>query len=378
MTGTRSAGDAGVALVAVGVVVLAACAAVPSAGGAVEGVAVPVPARVVRVIVSGDVLLHQSGWLVRGAAQAGGATGAGYDFTDVFADVAPLIRDADLAICHLETPLAGPDGPFAGYPSFDVQPQIVDALAGAGYDTCSTASNHSLDAGFDGLVRTLDTLDAGGIGHAGTFASAEGSRTPHIVEVQGVRVGHTSWTFGLNGIPEPAGRAWAVNDFDATVPELDAMLEDASLARRAGAELVIASVHCCTEYNSAPTEAQREIAAGLLASPDVDLVVGHHAHVVQPFERIDGEWVAYGLGNHVAEQKPQATRDSVIARFTFTRTADGRFSVTDAEAFPTRIVSGPAGLSVERTVPGDPAYERVAEVLRSRDAEAHGLVVAAG
>jgi Bacterial capsule synthesis protein PGA_cap len=51
----------------------------------------------------------------------------------------------------------------------------------------------------------------------------------------------------------------------------------------------------------------------------VDLVLDHHAHVVQPFERINGKWVAYGLGNHIAEQDLPATRDSVIARFTFTR-----------------------------------------------------------
>jgi poly-gamma-glutamate capsule biosynthesis protein CapA/YwtB (metallophosphatase superfamily) len=57
--------------------------------------------------------------------------------------VAPVIDAADLAICHLETPVAPLEGPFEGYPTFAVQPQIVDALTGAGYDTCSTASNHS-------------------------------------------------------------------------------------------------------------------------------------------------------------------------------------------------------------------------------------------
>ena len=97
-----------------------------------------------------------------GAAAAARAQGTDYDFSGVFAAVAPIISGVDLAICHLETPLAPPEGPFEGYPTFAVQPQIVDALAGAGYDTCSTASNHALDAGFAGLVRTLNTLDAGG------------------------------------------------------------------------------------------------------------------------------------------------------------------------------------------------------------------------
>ena len=75
-----------------------------------------------------------------GAAAAARAQGTDYDFSGVFAAVAPVIGGADLAICHLETPVASVQGPFEGYPTFAAQPQIVDALAGAGYDTCSTAS----------------------------------------------------------------------------------------------------------------------------------------------------------------------------------------------------------------------------------------------
>jgi poly-gamma-glutamate synthesis protein (capsule biosynthesis protein) len=293
--------------------------------------------QTLTVVATGDVLLHQKSPLIKGAAAAGRAHGTDFDFNGVFANIAPVIRAADLAICHLETPLAEPGGPFRGYPSFSVQPQIVDALAEAGYDTCSTASNHALDAGFAGLVRTVDTLDARRLAHTGTFRSAAESLTPHIVDVGGVRVAQLSWTFGLNGIPEPDGRQWAVNDFDPTQLQVDGILADAARARRAGAAIVIASLHCCTEYNPAPDHTQIALVAALLASPDIDLVVGHHAHVVQPIERVNGKWAAYGLGNHVAQQHGEATNDSLIARFTFTRGADGRFAVTLAEAIPTRI-----------------------------------------
>ncbi|HXV94162.1 MAG TPA: CapA family protein [Pseudonocardia sp.] len=330
------------------------------------------------VVATGDVLIHQDGSLTEGAAAAGSTNGTGYDFSGVLAPVAPLIGAADLAICHLETPVAEPGGPYAGYPSFNVQPQILDALAGAGYDTCSTASNHSLDRGFDGLVRTLDALDARGMGHTGTFRSEAESRAPRLLDVNGVRVGHVSWTYGLNGIPEPEGRPWAVNDFDPAVPDPGPILADAAAARRAGAEVVIASVHCCTEYDPDPDPAQEAVAAALLASPDVDLVLGHHAHVVQPFERVGGKWVAYGLGNHVAEQAREDTYDSVVARFTFTRGDDGRYVVTTAEAIPARIQRGPAAVTVVPTRPGDAAYERVAAVLDRRGATAAGLVVAGG
>jgi poly-gamma-glutamate synthesis protein (capsule biosynthesis protein) len=327
------------------------------------------------VVATGDVLLHQKSPLVNGAAAAGRANGTGFDFSKVFVNIAPVIQSADLAICHLETPLAERGGPFRGYPSFSVQPQIVDALVEAGYDTCSTASNHSLDAGFDGLVRTVDTLDARRMGHTGTFRSEAESLTPHIVDVAGVRLAQLSWTFGLNGIPEPDGRAWAVNDFDPTGPHVDGLLADAARARQAGAEVVIASVHCCTEYDPTPDAAQVAVATALLASPDIDLVIGHHAHVVQPFERVNDKWVAYGLGNHLAQQHGDATNDSVVGRFTFTRGTDGRFVVTLAEAIPTRIQRSTDGVAVVPTEPGSSSFDRVAKVLARRGGVDCGLII---
>lgn len=362
----------------------AACAPAPAPAPAPAA-----PPESVTLVATGDVLLHQGASLVAGAAR-----GEGYDFGPVFAPVAPVLRAADLAVCHLETPVAPDGGPFRGYPSFAVQPQIADALAGAGYDLCSTASNHSLDDGFDGLVRTLDTLAAAGLATSGTFRTEAEARTPRIVDAGGVRVGHVAWTFGLNGVSLPAGREWAVNVFDAPAVHLGnrrsaepagwvgRVLADARRTRAAGAEIVVASVHCCAEYDHEPEPTQDAIARALLASPDVDLVLGHHAHVVQPFERIGDEWVAHGLGNHVAQHRTRGypTEDSVIARFTFTRGTDGRFTATRAEAVPTRIDLGADAVRVLPTGgSADPvdlaAHARVADVLGRRGAVSDGLAI---
>jgi poly-gamma-glutamate capsule biosynthesis protein CapA/YwtB (metallophosphatase superfamily) len=324
------------------------------------------------IVATGDVLIHQDRALTAGALQDDGS----YDFSAVLAPVAPLIRAADLAICHLETPVAPPGGPYRGYPSFAVQPEIVDALAGAGYDLCSTASNHSLDDGTVGLARTLDTLDAAGIGHAGTYRTEADSLQPTIVDVHGIKVGHVAATYGLNGGGPPADRAWEVAVAD--VPDVDGMLAAAARAKAAGAEVVIASLHCCVEYDNDPTAAQVTAVRTLLASPDIDLVLGHHAHVVQPFEQIAGEWVAYGLGNEIAEHSTRGhpTEDSVMARFTFTRGPDGRFTVTEAEAVPLQIVIGKDDVTVR---PADSATaNRVSEVLGRRGAVAAGLDIVPG
>jgi poly-gamma-glutamate synthesis protein (capsule biosynthesis protein) len=331
----------------------------------------PAPPESFTLVATGDVLVHQGRSLTAGAER-----GDGYDFAAVLAPVAPVLQAADLAVCHLETPVAPPGGPYRGYPSFAVQPEIVDALAGAGYDVCSTASNHSLDDGFDGLVRTIDALEAAGVAHTGTHRSADDAQRPRIVDAGGVRVGHVAVTFGLNGVPRPPGREWSVDVFDA--PDVTRVLTAAAAARAAGAEVVVASVHCCAEYDHEPTRAQEQAVRALLASPDVDLVLGHHAHVVQPVERIDGEWVAYGLGNHVAEHSTRGhdTEDSVIARFTFTRGDGGRFAVTRAEAVPVRI---DLGADAVRVVPADPvARDRIAAVLGRRGAFDSGLEITTG
>jgi poly-gamma-glutamate synthesis protein (capsule biosynthesis protein) len=308
-------------------------------------------------VATGDVLVHQGRALTEGARQGDGS----YDFSAVLAPVAPLIDAADLAICHLETPVAPAGGPYRGYPSFAVQPEIAEALAGAGYDLCSTASNHSLDDGLEGLVRTLDVLDEAGIEATGTHRSQAESARPRLVDVGGVRVGHVAATFGLNGVPVPAGAAWSIDVVE--VPDVEPLLRAAARARAAGADVVVASLHCCLEYDNDATPAQEEAVRALLASPDVDLVLGHHAHVVQPFLQVDGEWAALGLGNHIAEHATRGypTEDSVLARFTVTEGADGRFAVASAEAVPLQIVRGADAVTVR---PADRATSaRVSEVL---------------
>ncbi|MEU2349996.1 CapA family protein [Modestobacter sp. NPDC049651] len=329
----------------------------------------PAP-RSFTLVATGDVLVHQGGSLTAGARQPDGT----YDFTGVYAGIAPVLQAADLAICHLETPVAPAGGPYSGYPAFAVQPEIVDALAGAGYDLCSTASNHSLDAGRDGLVRTLDALDAAGIAHAGTHRGP--GEPPTVVDVGGVRVGSVSATFSLNGVPLPPGAPWAVDT--AAVPDVRGVLADAAAARAAGARVVVVSLHCCREYDHEPTAAQQQAVHALLASPDVDLVLGHHAHVVQPAERVGEKWAFYGLGNSLAQHstRGQDTEDSVIARVTFTEQPDGRFTATAAEAVPVRI---DLGADAVRLLPADSATtERVTAVLDARGAAAAGLVVVPG
>jgi hypothetical protein len=298
----------------------------------------PAP-RTFTVAMSGDVLLHSGTWDTA-EADAARAGRTGLDFGPMFAGVRSAVSAADLAICHLETPLAAPQGPFASYPVFDAPPQVVPALLDTGYDVCSTASNHSVDQGGDGLVRTLRTLDRAGMPHFGTALSRRASQRPTILDVAGVRVGLLNYTYGTNGIPVPPDMPWSVPLIDP-----DRIRSDAAEAKRDGAEVVIVALHFGTEYSTAPDSYQVDVVDQITRSPNIDLVYGHHAHVPEPFDKVHGTWVAYGLGNFIAQQLTSMpdTYRGITSRFELTERPSGDFAVTDVAYLPTMITPYVAG-----------------------------------
>jgi poly-gamma-glutamate capsule biosynthesis protein CapA/YwtB (metallophosphatase superfamily) len=337
------------------------------------------------VTAAGDLLVHEA-LTEQAAADAAADGGTGHDFTRVLAAIAPVVHAADLAICHMEQPLAEPDGPFTGWPLFSAPPQLADAAATAGFDTCSTASNHSLDTGMAGVARTLDNLDRVGIAHHGTARDEQEARTPNIVDVRGVPVAQLSYAANFNGIPLPEGKPWAANPL-----EPEAVIADARRAREAGAEIVIASLHWGTEYQVEPDIGQLGLAEQLLAAPEIDLIVGHHVHVVQPLEKIGDEWVAYGMGNLTArfpDGSPPNTQDAIVPTFTFTEIQPGQWKVTEVEAVPTwmeyypkaRVVHLPTTLS-DPDLPGDQrdryqaAFDRINGYADQRGAVDDGLAL---
>ncbi|TDD59833.1 CapA family protein [Kribbella antibiotica] len=269
----------------------------------------------ISIVATGDVLLHERLWTTARRDGRGGA----WDFAPLLAGVKPHVQAADLAIAHVETPLAPMGGPYKGYPLFLGPPQIATALKQTGYDLATTASNHSFDGGAAGVDRTLNTLEKAGLRTAGTARNRKEAEAPTIIDVRGVKIASLSYTFGFNGLPYPNGQTWRAGTLDAT-----AISRMAKEARDRGAEIIVVSCHWGTEYSARINDQQRELAPQLLADSNIDLVIGHHAHVVQPMEQHNGKWVAYGHGNLVAaHRQPNSTRaEGLLTRFTFKRDGD--------------------------------------------------------
>ncbi|WP_406863261.1 CapA family protein [Streptomyces sp. HUAS MG47] len=277
--------------------------------------------RVFTVAAAGDVLIHPE--LVEQAAADAKRTGkgeAGLDFGPMMAGVRPVISKADLAICHMETPVGKPRGPFQGYPEFLVPPQILTTLKDVGYDTCSTASNHTYDHGLKAVRRTLDAMDRVGLGHTGSARTPEEAKRINIRSVKGVKVAHLSYSWESFLNPTPKKESWAFNRIGTS-----AIKQAEAEARRQGAEVVILSVHWGLEHYNEPSVPQLQLAERITKETGINLVIGHHAHVVQPIQKLNGTWVAYSLGNQVARHSSPTglTEEGAIGWFEFRETASG-------------------------------------------------------
>ncbi|MFB6479733.1 CapA family protein [Streptomyces virginiae] len=354
-----------------------------------EGTAAAAAGKPFTLVATGDIIPYPS--IVQRSADDAGKAGE-YDFRKILAGVKPLVSAADLAICHHEIPYGRPGGPYTGYPTFKAPHQLADALEDAGYDSCSTASNHTLDDGYEGLARTLEHLDRVGVPHVGSARSAEEAKAPALLAAGGAKVAQLSYTYGTNGIPLPPGKPWAVNLIDE-----DRIIADARAARAQGANVVVLSVHWGTEWQTAPDEQQKALAQALTASrsadglPDIDLIIGTHNHVPQPYEKINGTWVVFGMGDQVASFVPADKlrgNQSSVPRFTFSPAAGrpGRWEVVKAEYLtqysdmgpPFRVVCASCAAS-DTSLPAAKRSEyaridrQVTEAVMSRGAGGQGL-----
>lgn len=382
-----------------GVTALAGCTAVvPAPAGELTAMPSPVPVastsaptpvepvftpRMVSINVSGDLLWHNTLWS-SAEIDARHSGAPRFDFEPQLASLRDYVTSADLAICHSEVPFAPLGGPYRNYPLFAAPQEIAPAIRATGWDLCTTASNHTMDQGWDGLVRTIEVHQAAGLLTAGSFATAEAASTPVIYTTgDSVRIAVISQTYGLNGLSKAKDKPWSVELLDAEVA-----IAQARVAKEAGADIVAVHMHAGDEYSHQINQQQRAFAEAVTASPEVDLVFGQHAHVVQPIGKVNGTWVIYGAGNLIAASGPPkpATDDGYMAQVTFTEQEAGGFSATAAEFAPTWITPLSAGsparvyLIADELAKGtslttqmEQSAERTRKVVYSLGAEADGL-----
>jgi poly-gamma-glutamate capsule biosynthesis protein CapA/YwtB (metallophosphatase superfamily) len=234
-----------------------------------------------------------------------------------YAEVRDIITQADLAVGTLNATI-GDYPPHTGcVPTYVLVGGAgnADALARAGFDVMSVATNHIKNCGLTNcgdraFYDTLANLARVGILAVGAGANLEAAMRPLVVTVSGVR-------FGIVSLGQIEAMAFASADTPGIAPLDEANLRAAIAAARQVADVVIAMPHWGPEDSPMPNPSQRQLAQ-IAVEAGADLVVGNHTHVVQAIQEIDGVTVFYGLGNFVFDQTwARDHQQGVILRVTF-------------------------------------------------------------
>ncbi|RHV73753.1 hypothetical protein DXB06_09260 [Butyricicoccus sp. OF13-6] len=185
------------------------------------------PDTTATLCVAGDIVAHMP--LVADAWN-----GEAYDFTHLFADARRYYEAADYTTACLETTFNGP--PYSGYPQFCAPDALAYGLKTVGFNLLSTASNHSMDTWYSGLVRTLDVLDAAGLEHVGTYRTQQERDTVKIIDVGGIKLAMLAYTFSTNGLPVDSEHPYSVSvyttDYMTDCSAVDYDLIQSDLDRR--------------------------------------------------------------------------------------------------------------------------------------------------
>ncbi len=222
-----------------------------------------------------------------------------YNFVPMYNDIAPLIGNADIAFINQETLMADKSvsgGDYTGYPWFNSPQDMGRSLVELGFDIVNIATNHMLDYGAAGLAGTIDFWDTQPVMMIGGYKNREDFENIRIYEAEGLKIAMLSFGFTNYNTHLDKGSELYIpyisNDEDILF-----QIEEAKKV----ADLIFVSMHWGVENQFTPSSEQRRLAQ-LLADNGVDVVIGHHPHVVQEMkwvERDDGSrmLLIYSLGN---------------------------------------------------------------------------------
>ena len=276
----------------------------------------------------GDNIIYYGTW--RDANK--NANWKGYDFTPMYDNVREQISAADIAFINQECVSDSTREP-SSYPGFNCPTEVADALVEVGFDVVSLANNHMLDQGPSGLANSYNYWLTKGVTLLGCHEENDRGIYVTYTETNGIKIAYVSYTYGTNLGGDPA-------DYGLYASYLKyADVEGEIGEARANSDFVIVSVHWGEEGHTQPSAEQRSYAQ-LMADSGADVIIGHHPHVIQPVEWIEGKdgnktLCYFSLGNFLHEQNYQYNIVGGMACFNIVKTNDGHAVAEDVQFIPT-------------------------------------------
>ena len=302
--------------------------------------------KYIDIVSLGNLIIHQS--QINGAKNENG-----YDFSPSFQYIKEMVSEADISLGILEGALAG--GEPTGYPIFNSPDEVIDSLRDTGIDVVNYANNHIYDYDDEGLQRTIEITKEKGLDVLGV-KSTEEEKSYLVKEVDGVKIGFVSYVFEtaavngyktINSNPVSINSENLINTFNYNDLEsfYNRIASEISAMKAEGVKFIIASMHWGEEYNTYIEATQNEIAKKL-NELGVDIILGGHPHVIQPYEIICNEsghstFVIYSQGNSLSNQSEQEigvaeSEDGIMIKFTLEK-KDGNVSLKEYKIIPTWV-----------------------------------------
>ena len=300
-------------------------------------------------IAAGDNVIHPCIYMDaerRAAAQvaAGEKNIRKYNFKPTYIDVADYIASFDLAFINQETLMAGEKYGYSGYPTFNSPRDLGYDLVEMGFDIVNIANNHMCDKGTAGLAATVDFWkgleDEVGVTMIGGYYDRDDLLTPRVIERDGVKIALVGYTEMTNGI--------TLSKKEPLIPyTTEVNIDQVIMNAREEADVVIVSVHWGNENWNTMTKEQKSLAQKF-ADLGVDVIIGHHPHVLQPIEWINSTddehktLCIYSLGNFIAAMQSWQNMVGGFLTFDIVKMTDGSCFIDSPAFVPTVFYYGPS------------------------------------
>ena len=242
------------------------------------------------MVMVGDCLIHR--FVYTDALNEDGT----YSFDKMFTEVAPLIKNHDIAFYNQESNIGGKELGLSAFPRFNSPTEIGDSMVNLGFNLISLTNNHSMDKGEEGVINSVNFWKSKDVYYSGQALSFEDRENNiKVLEKNGIKYAFFAYTTVTNGLLPPSGKEYLTNIYSKEKAQND--IEKV----KDKVDLIIVSMHWGEEYTTYPNSSQKSIAKEL-SEMGVNLIIGNHAHSIQPVEMIDDTLVFYALGNFISAQ----------------------------------------------------------------------------
>lgn len=252
-----------------------------------------------KFIATGDALIHTNIF-------TSAKTNLGYDFSNQVKYIKPIIKNYDLAFYNQETLFAGEDIKYSGYPRFNTPSQFGDAMIDAGFNIVSLANNHSFDKGEQGIINTVNYWESKPVMWNGISKDHNESSQISIKEKNNITYALIAYTTFTNGHNTPSQTKVNYYSYNKAKSDIE-MIKDK-------VDVIIVSIHWGIEFSHEVNSKQKNIAQEL-SDLGVNIIIGHHPHVLQPIEKINNTLVIYSLGNFISDQDTSSKLTGALVSF---------------------------------------------------------------